>query len=930
MNSARLCGLSGLLCWFLCFEGGNLAGAQPLPAAPAPPAKYKVLLRYHIPAVRDQHVQHYDALVEYLKSLNFEFDPPLDKRSETDREDATKNLMAGLIAPVKLFDLFGNPSVAGLLIMPVDHVLPEQPEQPVLVRLELASGLAPDRQMVLTNQVRVLLEDMGFRETAGYDHRGYSKRPFSRLVGTMPAGRLDLLLRDLRDWPPGWLAPVVPRNDWPAPLRFLNPILFTEVVPDAEPPRMPAQAGVRGLDYLNKISPELWTLVNQKEQADREVRLEMFLAASVAEGDQAWRKELQQAAPDLLLEGYQGQLVAGLGRVGQVPALAALPQVSVIRLAPQARIQVRTTKASPDPAKALQESGLAVWHRQKKRGQGVRLAIIDTDFRGYRKLVQEKRLPPTTRLVDLTTLHTPAIFPLPTPGDPAQLGHGSQCALAAAQAAPAADLILVRIDGAGLLQLEQVVQYFRGNFFTEELERRQGEMRADAAVLQVQREQLQTERRLIMADFTDESEIIDFDFIGPAYGWLFSRRHWHQQRMAFQEAAENAHRQREARFRQLLTKLQSLQGNAVVACPLSWADGYAAGGTNALGRWFDNQGGPGFIWFQTVGHYRQQSWTGLFQDEDGNGAMEFASGRPGPQDRWTAELNFLGWQPFAAAQGPEMPAKARLRLSVQWREAHDPAYFFRPGYPDWYRQPLADLRLSLLRQRDPSGKTLPADIFEVAAQSAGWPQRLDNQPGGSTYEQTLEFTVAKPGRYAVRLDRPLPSRWVFTPVKGQLKLELQPGLVATGIRPRQAATLPSLEKHFELQPRLLVQVVDEPSSHQGRPIFLDWATDNGCIDLLAESRSLVSVGAADWEGRPRPFSSSGPPAFLDLAYRPTLLAFDAVGPEQPPNGAFGASLSTCFAAGMTASLLSSGITPAQLRATLQQQGGKLWRLPADP
>ena len=38
---------------------------------------------------------------------------------------------------------------------------------------------------------------------------------------------------------------------------------------------------------------------------------------------------------------------------------------------------------------------------------------------------------------------------------------------------------------------------------------------------------------------------------------------------------------------------------------------------------------------------------------------------------------------------------------MQWCEAHDPEFFERGE--DLYREPLADLRLLLLRQRDPSG-----------------------------------------------------------------------------------------------------------------------------------------------------------------------------------------------------------------------------------
>jgi hypothetical protein len=52
---------------------GTTAHAQP--PQPPPPAKYKVTLRYYIPAPRDQHVMQYDAMIRHLKGLDFEFDP---------------------------------------------------------------------------------------------------------------------------------------------------------------------------------------------------------------------------------------------------------------------------------------------------------------------------------------------------------------------------------------------------------------------------------------------------------------------------------------------------------------------------------------------------------------------------------------------------------------------------------------------------------------------------------------------------------------------------------------------------------------------------------------------------------------------------------------------------------------------------------------
>src|SRR5262249_35865950 len=134
---------------------------------------------------------------------------------------------------------------------------------------------------------------------------------------------------------------------------------------------------------------------------------------------------------------------------------------------------------------------------------------------------------------------------------------------------------------------------------------------------------------------------------------------------------------------------------------------------------------------------------------------------PLPKGRWTRELNFLGWQPYGQAAKADLPPGARVRVALQWREPHDPEYFFRRGEQDLYRHPLAKLRLVVLRQRDPDGKDLPADEFQVVARSAGLPQRLENHRNASTYELILEFTTAKGGRHALRIERQAPSMWAL-------------------------------------------------------------------------------------------------------------------------------------------------------------------------
>ena len=99
--------------------------------------------------------------------------------------------------------------------------------------------------------------------------------------------------------------------------------------------------------------------------------------------------------------------------------------------------------------------------------------------------------------------------------------------------------------------------------------------------------------------------------------------------------------------------------------------------------------------------------------------------------------------------------------------------------------------------------------------------------------------------------------------------------------------------------------------------------------MPGDARSVITVGAADWQDRPRPYSAGGPLAFAELAHKPTLLAYDALlGTAEANGGAFGTSLATCFAAGTVATLISAGMTPDAALTYLNQQNGKVLKVPA--
>jgi subtilisin family serine protease len=860
------------------------------PQGPPPPKEYQAQLRYYIGAARDQHIVAYDALVKYLKSTGFQFVPG----AGTDREDVSKNTLAGTIASANALKLLGNAHVQAVLLLPPKYKLPARAEEPVKVQLTLASGFRPERQRALFNQTLDILAKLGFQEGIGYDHRG-----FTRVVGTIPSGQVETLLKDLRDQPAGWLSPRVPRKELPTPLRNVSPVQISEVIPEPAgvTPITPLPAAKAAEGNLEKISPDLRDLLTKGKKTDI-VRLEIILALTPDDRDRGWWRLLERAAPGLSMEGRLGPLVTGTIPVGAVAELAALPGVSTVRLPRPARPQLVPVKGSAaDNSQALRELGV---HRLGIPRKGVRIAVIDSDFRGYESFIKNKQLPPVTRYLDLTAERNPNLLPDPFPGDPKEVGHGTRCALALAQAMAGSgvDLVLIRIDPATPYQLQEVARYINGEVYrSESLVRRVDEMDRERSLLRRRRADLLVERKAILDNFGQDEET------------LALRKAYFKKERALQ-ADERDFRQLELRYLQWRKDLAGLRGVQVVSSSLVWHDGYPVDGSSPLSRHFSDRPFKAALWFQSAGNTQGQSWAGLFRDTDGNGVMEFAAPEtPLAKGRWTRELNFLAWQPFGKAPALDLPAGTRLRISMQWREPHDPEYLRRGE--DLYRTPLARLRLVLLRQRDPQGKDLATDDMEEVANTPGYeerfglPQRLANSPSSATYEQVLEFTVPRAGRYALSVE----------------------GKVPAGIRPAGVASLPAFEKRWELRPRLFIEAVDEASRSKGRPVFEDYATGEGSLGVPADARHVITVGAANGSNKPQPYSARGPAMNLDLLPKPDLLAYEdgRLGGEGAV--AYGTSLATPTAAGLAARALFGGTTAAEYLNALKARPGRVLRAP---
>ena len=308
--------------------------------------------------------------------------------------------------------------------------------------------------------------------------------------------------------------------------------------------------------------------------------------------------------------------------------------------------------------------------------------------------------------------------------------------------------------------------------------------------------------------------------------------------------------------------------------------------------------------------------------------MKFVADKtPLPKGRWSEEINFLAWQPHLGEAAPDLPPQTKVRLTMQWREPHDPDYFLLPGDEDFYRQPLAPMSLQLLRQRDPETKKLPADLFERVAQTGSYPQRIEHQPNGSVYEHMLEVPLAEAGRYAIRVEKQVSSVWVFKPNperKAPMYFRFD-NLIPTGIRPLRAPTLPALEKNWDLRLRVFVEVLDDANRLKGRVVFADFPKDAGSIGLPMDARNVVSVGAAGLNNKPQAYSAFGTPMGMELAPRPWLYAYDEL--ELAGGGAYGASIANAFAAGATAAMLSGRLTRDEIVQILRDQEGQVLHAP---
>jgi len=854
----------------------------PLLAEPPSPETYRVSVRYQIYAYTGDRIVQYREMLKKLEKQGLVLDP----RPEGEEDDPRATLLTGTIPAKDARGLLLERHVRAILLADKNDArmkdLNDKPDTQARIQIELTPQASIERQRELVDKVRTCMTPLGFHEGFAYDHQAHT-----RLVGMIAKSKLEILLYDLRSLPEGGRVPASPANQ--------TAIRVVEVMPEGYPeiPSMnPAPKPVER--ESEKIAPALLDVVNNKEQAAKLARLEIILTFDPTSKDHAWEDVLHKAAPDLIVEGRIGTLVTVTVKAEMALKLASLPEVALIRLPVSA---TRTTIANDavkeeDNAEALKASGLERLHNAKFKGKGINLAVVDSDFRGWEDLVGN-RFPKATRYIDFTAERSANLSPEPFP-DGKGLGHGTRAALVALMAAPDADLTLVRIDPAAPYQLEQLLRQIHGDAAASPLlDIRRHEIDDTHNFLSRRRTALLAERKEILSDF-GQDEIAK------------------QKRVAYFQKEKDLERDEQTyadlshRYLDTLMNYRELRRVRAVVSPFVWNEGHPVDGGSAPSRFFDDRPFRGTLWFQAAGNTRGQTWTGIFRDADGDGVMEFAplAGSGSLDKTWQLEMNRLGWQPNNVAKdekadaGMEIPAKARLRITVQWREPHDPE-FFNAG-EDVYAHSLAKLRLLLLRQLDPEGKKRPTDDLQLVEQTAGVPLRIQNLANSAVYEQSLQFEVADAGQYVLRVE----------------------GNVPPGTRPPGYPSLPAQQKNWDLKLRIFIETLSEG----GHVVFRDYVTDDAGIAAPADAHQVIAVGAVDAALKARPYSITGAPLDLELLRKPDLLTFDAFSVDGS-DAAAGTEYAASYAAGTAACLLGAGVAPEDFFKDIKAHPGQVLRVP---
>ncbi|MDB5306642.1 MAG: hypothetical protein JWO38_844 [Gemmataceae bacterium] len=876
------------------FAAPSLAPAQV--KYPPLPEKVDVQIRYRIRADRDERVRQFRGLEAHLKKLGFERKRQPD--DDLDILDPAAERFEGTIPSKNVFAILEDPRVQTVLFKPTDLQYPDDPAKPVSVRLRIATGYLPAEQQRLHRQVVARLARLGFREAIGYDTDRYTL-----VRGDLPYFNLFRLLKDLRTEPAGWFLPDVPAAELPSPLRDTLPVRVVEVLANAD------------LDLLNpppvppnriKYTPDLRAVLDDAAALSRPIRVEAVMDHPV-DGTELdlIRNRLRSAYTRLMvnpatqdreltiatLEGGVGNIVTiEFPQAADVERFASEPGVAVVRL-PRAGVQTVAPipaggPAPVSPAQVLSDTRAAAFHQLGYRGQGTRVVVVATEFpdlatgMGFRFLDKSLRTPVV--FIDLTAELSRELLPTPPAANPTN--SGTVVARAAHLAAPDAGIILVRVDPAAFFQVYTVARFVRGGVsFSEAMQSRVAELTQRTDDLRRRDAEAVEEYRRAFQNLSDELRPME-------------RREQAKKALDLLILEETKHAAAIGRATLLQNSMQALAGADVVVNTLVWETGFPLDGLSELSQVIDTsfasealaapltrsatrpRPAPRPLWVQAASPSVGSVWGGPFVDPEQNGVMEFAG--PAiqiPAGEWSRELNFLAVRGPDASITPTLPTGTKVRLTVQWRETHDPA-------TDGGSDSIFPLTLRVFHQLDPEGKVRASDELKEIARSVGNPYRVVVEPTYGVYEQIVEFTVPADGRYCLMIE----GQTVYDP------------------------RLPALQRQIEVRPRVFSEFVTT-TQEKGRPVFASFVTKAAGVGIPGDARSGIAV-APDTDGL------TGGGTGVELLTKPDLTAPGAIALGTAKVG--GAGVSAGFAGGILAALVGSGAPPSDvIRATGLQRGG---------
>jgi len=742
-----------------------LAQAQP-PQAPATGPTYQVRLRFKIEADLQQRYAYYKEMLSRLQAAGF-VAAPGRPREELYGDSLAGNLPASGISTLRL-ERFLRTAV----LVPKDYALPTDAEKTVLVRFDLAIT-GPDRQRELAGLARQQLKGLGLIENTGYENQGHT-----RILGRLPVPALDVLLKDSMEVaiPSSFKTTTVTANKTPL-VRLA--IVIAETAPPAPDVARPS-APPPGKEYLDKISPDLKTFLAKVPEADLEKHFHVELVLRDNQLSDSYRAQLQRSDAMFITEGSFGPIVTGLTSPARLTILAQQPEISTVRL-PQAPLGfIKSQESGVEFIPLGRDLGTAptitpvAFHPALPK----RLIIVGDDFRGYQSSIGAG-LPKNTRFIDATAELTADMFPQPGQ-DAAGKGMSTTLAIDFLKSNPHTDVVLVRIHQTSPFQIQQIAESMLGHVWaTPAFLTRKEEWNEAGSRIESEKLELRVQRRRIQSDFN----------LDPAS--VAKREEYRKQQTAL-DAADKAHYAHGLRFAAFTNAMQVLKGAGTVCVALQWNPGYAdLPGSPPHLRFLSTEALRSASWYQAVAYRPGQVWTGLFRDLDGDKIMEFTTnqhvGRP--------DLAFLSWRAFGVASASQqfLPENAVVEVILNWFEVHAASN----DENDIYRKPMADLHINVLKQRDPSGKTLPVDAFEVVSRTPFLPDRVENSVRGCHYQSIVRFTVpAGGGRYALQV---------------------------TGSTPSTTGGAGSAE-HAEIHPKITLNVVDPIKRAAGRVVYEYLAT----------------------------------------------------------------------------------------------------------